>query len=105
MYVYNRYKGLCISFTEWMKYQITQAEIIRNHGHGRGSAPYGHSDSTSRLWAVAKSDCLKQRASVQLSLSSCSRNSLSNARKDDPDGPLDSRLKTGWDKLGESKTL
>ncbi len=22
----------------------------RNPGHGRGSAPYGHSDSTSRLW-------------------------------------------------------
>ncbi len=40
----------------------------RNHGHGWGSAPYRHSDSTSRLWAVSKSDCLKQRASV-LSLS------------------------------------
>ncbi len=25
-------------------------------------------DSTSRLWAVSKSDCLKQRASVQLAL-------------------------------------
>ncbi len=45
----------------------------RNHGHGWGSAPYRHSDSTSRLWAVSKSDCLKQRASMSsLSLFLCS---------------------------------
>ncbi len=25
-----------------------------NHGHGRGSAPYRHSDWTSHLWAMSK---------------------------------------------------
>ncbi len=44
---------------------VTKWNEGRNHGHGRGSAPYRHSDSTSRLWAVSKSDCLKQRASVR----------------------------------------
>ncbi len=44
-----------------------------NLGHGWGSAPYRHSDLTSSLWAVSKSDCLKQRASVRsISLFLCS---------------------------------
>ncbi len=33
-----------------------------------GALPHTDTDSTSCLWAVSKSDCLKQRASVQLSL-------------------------------------
>ncbi len=63
--------------------------------HGRGSAPYRHSDSTSRLWAVSKSHCLKQRASVRsrsLLVFLDSLASHSNACKVDLEaGPLDSR--------------
>ncbi len=62
-----------------------------------GGAP-PHTDTRIRQPPVGgpKPDSLKaRRQCAKLSLFSCSRNSLSNARKDDPDGPLDSRLKTG----------
>ncbi len=83
---------------------VTKCNEGRNHGHGRGSAPYRHSDSTSCLWAMSKSDCLKQRASVQLALLKLSLLVLldslaspSNARKVDLEaGPLDTRLNTDW---------
>ncbi len=79
------------SFNTWVKVKffITKCNEGRKPGHGRGSAPYRHSDSISRLWAMSKSDWLKRRARVRaLSLepllnlacnSSCARNSLSNA--------------------------
>ncbi len=44
---------------------VTKCKQVGKPGYGRGSAPYRHSDSTSRLWAVSKSDCLKRRASVR----------------------------------------
>ncbi len=79
---------------------VTKCNEGRNHGHGRGSAPYRHSDSTSRLWAMSKPDSLKQRTCVQLALLKLallvlldSLASPSNARKVDLEaGPLDSRL-------------
>ncbi len=47
---------------------VTKCNEGRKPGHGRGSAPYRHTDSTGRLWAMSKPDSLKQRACVQLSL-------------------------------------
>ncbi len=75
-----------------------------------GAPPHTDTDSASRLWAVSKPDCLKQRVRVLAlfscapELSSCFRNSPSNARKVDLEaGPLDSRLETNH--LKKSKTV
>ncbi len=101
------------SFNTWVKVYFSSHEsVTRVETMDMGGAP-PHTDtliSISRLWAVSKSDCLKQRASVQLSLScapelsSCSSNSPSNARKVDLEaGPLDSHLETNH--LKKSKTV
>ncbi len=59
-----------------------------SHGHGQGSTPYRHSDSTRRLWAVSKTGQFKRRGASAFSLSlscapglsPCSRNSRAGSR-------------------------
>ncbi len=89
------------SFNTWVKVKffVTKCNEGRKPGHGRGSAPYRHSDSISRLWAMSKSDWLKRRTSVRaLSLEPLLKRTLPALETRSPtpdDGPLDSRLKTG----------
>ncbi len=83
MFVYNRYKDLCISFTEWMKYQMTWAwaglHPIRTLGFNR--------------WTVWQ---FKSKAPVCKTLSlPVLATRPPTPRKDDLEaGPLDSRLET-----------
>ncbi len=75
MYVYNRYKDLCISFTEWKKYQMTCA----------GGAP-PHTDTLIRPATCGRVQIglFKTTRQCALALSSCSRNSPSNSAQGRP---------------------
>ncbi len=56
---------MCISFTEWIKYQMTSDHVPCKSSRAGGAPPHTDTDRTSRC---PNPDSLKQRASVQLSL-------------------------------------
>ncbi len=74
--------GKSLFFVTWM------CNEGLSHGHGQGSTPYRHSDSSSRLWAVSKTGQFKRRGASAFSLSlscapglsPCSRNSRAGSR-------------------------
>ncbi len=74
--------GKSLFFVTWM------CNEGLSHGHGQGSTPYRHSDSSSRLWAVSKTGQFKRRGTSAFSLSlscapglsPCSRNSWAGSR-------------------------